>query len=65
MGEWLKKNGSKLVGGGIVAAWFAAVGTLISTTIRGDKRQIKYYQKATEIQDEQLAYWRDLNKKES
>lgn len=65
MGEWLKKNASKLLTGGVVATWFAGMGTLIATTIRGDKRQIKYFKKQDELQEEQLTYWRDLNKKES
>lgn len=65
MGEFLKKYGGKIIAGGAVATWFAAIGATISSIIRGDKRQIKYYEKQDKIQEEMLTYWRNMNEKES
>jgi len=65
MGEFLKKYGGKILTGGVVATWFAGMGAAITSIIRGDKRQIKYYEKQDKIQEEQLTYWRNLNEKES
>ena len=64
MGEFFKKHSSKILTGSVVATWFASMGTAIASLVRGDKRQLKYYQKQDKIQEEQLTYWRNLNKKE-
>lgn len=63
MSEFLKKYGSKIVSGGVIAAWFGALGTAVASLVRGDRRQQKYYEKQNELQEEQLTYWRNLNKK--
>ena len=65
MGEWLKKNGSKILGGGMIVTWFAGMGGAIASLIKSEKRQKTFYQNATKVQQEELAYWKKLNKKES
>ena len=65
MGEFMKKNGPKILGGGMIVTWFAAMGGAIASLIKSEKRQKTYYKKVTEIQDEELSYWKNLNKKES
>lgn len=65
MGEWLKKNGGNILLGGMVAGWCAMVGGTIASLIKGEKRQKTFYQNATKVQQEELTYWKKLNRKES
>lgn len=54
MKEWFQKHQGVVLVGTYVAGIVTMVGTYVASVIRGDKRQIKYYAKANEIQDEQL-----------
>jgi len=65
MGEWLKKNGVNILLGGMVTGWFAVAGGAIASMIKHEKREKTYYQKMTEIQDEELTFLREQNKKEA
>lgn len=59
MKEWFQKHQGAVLVGSYLAGIVTMVGTYVASVIRGDKRQIKYYAKANEIQDEQLRILRE------
>ena len=52
--EWLKKHKGAVMVGTYVASCATLVSTYVISVIRGDKRQIKSYEKLNEVYDAEL-----------